>query len=103
MKPKIFKTFLKKGKRYIVFPRYPGYSILDDDGNNYGSFSDIKSFTAKPERWESLGKAYLELKPISDGFVSSWSENCPQCGGDSMEVVRPGKVQCSNCNGGEYA
>ena len=34
---------------------------------------------------------------ISDGFGSSWSRQCPTCHQDTMEVVRPGKVQCSNC------
>lgn len=34
---------------------------------------------------------------IEDGFGSSWSKKCGICGKDTMEVVRPGKVQCSNC------
>lgn len=32
--------------------------------------------------------------PIEDGFGNAWSAVCPDCGGD-LEVVRPGKVQCS--------
>jgi hypothetical protein len=31
---------------------------------------------------------------IEDGFGNAWSETCPTCGEQSMEVVRPGKVQC---------
>ena len=32
---------------------------------------------------------------ISDGFGSTWGP-CPTCQG-AMEVVRPGKAQCSKC------
>ena len=35
---------------------------------------------------------------IEDGFGSSWSITCPVCGNDSMHIVRPGKVQCENCD-----
>jgi hypothetical protein len=34
---------------------------------------------------------------ISDGFGGSWSIICPECGKPSMEIVRPGKVQCGGC------
>ena len=34
---------------------------------------------------------------IEDGFGSSWSIVCPMCGKKSMQVVRPGKVQCEYC------
>ena len=33
---------------------------------------------------------------ITDG-CSYWSKRCSECGRDSMEVVRPGKVQCGYC------
>lgn len=35
---------------------------------------------------------------IEDGFGSTWSAWCPKCGKKTMSVVRPGKVQCDNCN-----
>jgi len=35
---------------------------------------------------------------IEDGFGSVWSATCPNCGGKTMQVVRPGKVQCSQCS-----
>jgi hypothetical protein len=48
--------------------------------------------------WCEDAKAY-EFTPeggiISDGFGNSWAAKC-HCGGD-MEIVRPGKVQCSKC------
>lgn len=34
---------------------------------------------------------------ISDGMGNEWSKTCAMCGKDTMEVVRPGKVQCSKC------
>jgi len=34
---------------------------------------------------------------IEDGFGSVWSRKCPECRRMSMEVVRPGKVQCVYC------
>lgn len=38
---------------------------------------------------------------LEDGFGNHWSKDCPNCGSE-MEVVRPGKVQCSKdcCGGG---
>ena len=36
---------------------------------------------------------------ISDGFGNYWSAICPECGQRTMQVVRPGKVQCTNCEG----
>lgn len=34
---------------------------------------------------------------ITDGYGSYWSVTCSECGEDAMEVVRPGKVQCGEC------
>lgn len=34
---------------------------------------------------------------ISDGFGSEWSAWCPECRNTTMQVVGPGKVQCSDC------
>ena len=34
---------------------------------------------------------------ITDGFGNYWSIICPDCGEESMEIVRPGKVQCWHC------
>lgn len=33
---------------------------------------------------------------ITDGDTK-WSAYCPECGKKTMQVVRPGKIQCSNC------
>lgn len=41
--------------------------------------------------------AELENPIISDGFGSEWSQLCPECDMLTMQVVRPGKVQCAIC------
>ena len=35
---------------------------------------------------------------ICDDFGSCWDKKCPDCGTFSMEIVRPGKAQCTNCD-----
>lgn len=37
------------------------------------------------------------LDMITDGYGSFWSVTCLECGQDTMHVVRPGRVQCANC------
>jgi hypothetical protein len=34
---------------------------------------------------------------IEDGFGNVWYKRCPRCQRETMVVVRPGSVQCSNC------
>jgi len=56
---------------------------------------------------ENLGTGYVDVaikmdssagqNEITDGHGSTWSIVCPDCGERSMEVVRPGKVQCGEC------
>jgi len=50
-------------------------------------------------RWTKKAYEFLLRKEetISDGFGSTWLKRCPECGKDSMVVIRPGKVQCNNC------
>ena len=45
--------------------------------------------------WE--GRYRAEDNIIDDGFGNMWSKTCPECGKESMEIVRPGKVQCAYC------
>ena len=42
-------------------------------------------------------QSFSSEEVISDGFGSSWSRTCPTCKQKTMEIVRPGKVQCCNC------
>jgi len=34
---------------------------------------------------------------IEDGFGGVWSIVCPECNNKTMQIMRPGKVQCSKC------
>ena len=34
---------------------------------------------------------------IADSFGNMWSKRCPECKKMSMQIVRPGKVQCKYC------
>lgn len=43
------------------------------------------------------GRNNEQIPTIEDGFGSCWSRKCAMCGRMSMEVVRPGKVQCNFC------
>lgn len=54
----------------------------------YGDYYCDKCLGCKEPKDESV---------IEDGFGSSWSAWCPECGKKTMSVVRPGKVQCSRC------
>ena len=45
------------------------------------------------KHWKKINKPDI----IEDGFGSAWSIKCPECGRKSMQVVRPGKVQCKHC------
>jgi hypothetical protein len=38
-----------------------------------------------------------QAKILDDGFGSKFSVICEKCGKETMEIVRPGKVQCCNC------
>ena len=44
---------------------------------------------------EELKKDGVQI--ISDGFGNHWSAYCSMCGNKTIQVVRPGKVQCSEC------
>jgi hypothetical protein len=49
------------------------------------------------DKYQDSPAAQDEDPTIEDGFGSGWSKRCPECGELSMEVVRPGKVQCGRC------
>jgi len=44
--------------------------------------------------WDETLDSY---RKITDGYGGRWSITCPECGKDTMHVVRPGKVQCGEC------
>lgn len=52
----------------------------------------------KPNEFDDEIKEFvLDKNVIDDGFGTSWSKTCSRCGMPSMEVVRPGKAQCTHC------
>ena len=56
------------------------------------SISDNRSFDTLVDELDNIN-----AERIDDGFGCTWSKTCPNCGGKSMEIVRPGKAQCSIC------
>jgi len=55
-----------------------------DDGTEFNHAADIEM-------------ANNGVPRVEDGFGSCWSKKCPECGELTIQVVRPGKAQCSNC------
>lgn len=43
------------------------------------------------------GRTTFLIDAISDGFGSTWSAYCPRCGEKTMQIVRPGQAECSEC------
>ena len=78
---------------YIYIGHYDdyGFSVKSDDT---GGFEDVT-------HWMPLPDPPDENKPpedvIEDGFGNAWSAYCPECGQRTMQVIRPGKCQCSEC------
>jgi hypothetical protein len=66
----------------LPFPEYEVHSMNPVGKSNIKSL--IESFKKHQEQ-------------ITDGFGNFWSKTCPMCHEDSMEIVRPGKVQCYKC------
>jgi len=48
------------------------------------------------KEWDR-GELPKNTNTIDNGFGNVWSAYCPICGKKTMSIVRPGKVQCSNC------
>jgi len=49
------------------------------------------------ERIDKLEKSAVRADPIiEDGHGSAWSQRCPVCHELSMQIMRPGSVQCGN-------
>ncbi len=62
----------------------------------------IAAITGQTLTWESEPLEWVvgerdKQKTITDDAGNTWLKTCPNCGNDTMHVVRPGKVQCSNC------
>jgi hypothetical protein len=44
-----------------------------------------------------IAHEYHECGHIEDGYGNAWSKTCPKCKQDTMQIIRPGKVQCGEC------
>lgn len=73
-----------------------GYEHGFLDGEETGSEETTKKIKKDINRIFEYGKRNSE-DIIEDGFGSIWFKKCPECGENKMQVVRPGKAQCSNC------
>lgn len=72
--------------------------------NNDVDDSRVDGIEAIKQRW-GLDKCKTEQEEtcntshlITDGYGNYWDAVCPHCGQRTMQVVRPGKVQCGNCD-----
>lgn len=65
---------------------------------NVGALIGARSTPKKAEAARRNGaKGGRPSKTITDGFGQTWAVKCTKCKRNTMEVVRPGKAQCSKC------
>lgn len=74
---------------YMVMRAEKGLNLVED--------SLIREVAEEAMISQTELRGSKEEDAIEDGFGSAWSKTCPDCGKDSMAVMRPGKVQCMNC------
>lgn len=89
MIPKITDEEIKK----LASERYPDENI----GTMRKQWLFVKDVKWAINRLSPTRKESEEVKTINDGCDSEWTLECAECGKDTMQVVRPGKAQCSNC------
>lgn len=71
--------------------------ITDLNRRNELRVQGIKWMRDRLSQLKPTGKEIGDVNTISDGCGSEWTLECAECGEDTMQVVRPGKAQCSNC------
>lgn len=62
-----FQTFVRGGAKYLAVPtERVSVHIIDEKGNNYGSWSDVASFDEYRKKHDScvIGKARLEVRAL---------------------------------------
>ncbi len=64
-----FYQFKRNGIQFLLIPNGPNCSICDGDGNNYGSYMDLKSFEYMAEKEGGfaklkLGKVQIQFMPV---------------------------------------
>ena len=88
--------------RYGLSRRQAISIFLENDGNGlkslYWESGEHIDFAIESLK-EIESKEFREPieDTINDGFGNVWSAWCHNCKQKTMEIVRPGKVQCSEC------
>lgn len=59
-------------------------------------YQDKKKSENQTQNYKSIYSGEND-NTVSDGFGNFWMNFCNKCEQRSIEVVRPGKVQCINC------
>jgi hypothetical protein len=65
----VFYHFKRKGVEFLLIPNGSNCSICDIEGNNYGSYMDVKSFEYMAEKeggFEKLrlGRIQIQFMPV---------------------------------------
>jgi len=83
-----------------VYAKYDGYHIKLVTGSTTEPddviYLDDQVLGALIEFSAKCKNPTMGQETITDDY-QTWSKTCPMCDQDTMQVVRPGKVQCSNC------
>ncbi len=99
MNPKDYNTCMRLDLEWLkqcdCLLRLPGKSKGADIEVKFAKKNNIPVFYDLDEllKWKTTTES---AQVITDG-ENIWLKRCPECGKKTMEVVRPGKVQCSNC------
>lgn len=94
---------MKEAKNKIAVAKgYPSWDEMEnfyiDNNSSVVAVQLISS--AYNDLISNLYPSHTEAKEgeiVSDGFGNTWSAFCPTCKNKTMQIVRPGKVQCSMC------
>jgi len=91
---------------YYIINQYPGkkrpyrWQLNMPSATIYGEYwyKSKRNAIKGCKKWaKAHGILAMSTETIKDGFGSEWNITCPMCGRDSMQIVRPGKVQCGHC------
>lgn len=72
MKNSAFYTFKRAGLTFLLIPNGANCSICDSEGNNYGSYFDLKSFDAMAEK--QGGVEALKIGRVNISYTSTRAE-----------------------------
>lgn len=65
---KAFESFTYLGRKFLAFPTQGGIHVIDEHGNNFGSYFDRKSFQKMVDKsgvaMQIVGKAALAVRIV---------------------------------------